>query len=303
MSQWITQIATSYRGAVAAFAGGGELEGRVFLWNLATGSREADLTTEFDMGGRRLAINQTGSRRAVGSWNGRSLSLHNVLTETLSWRHAEMEKVEGVAFSLDDAHVYCHFGEDRMMEFREADGETARFRPTVADLRGVEEYWESPFDPLCVRVPWPDPLNRITVMTTRHSPVARIRRKTFGFLDYAFAQGPLCVSDSTGPVSCYHLRTGDELWTFDPGKGVHALNVAWVQSAGCFAALTYSYQPDGEHTIYLLDAAIGKPIAAHPLPPACPHAFAHSGEWVVAADGSVTDTLTAKRLRTLPLFE
>lgn len=86
MSQWIIQIATSYRGAVAAFAGGGELEGRVFVWNLATGSREADLTTEFDRGGWRLAINQAGSRCAVGSWNGRSLSMHNVLTGKLSGR-------------------------------------------------------------------------------------------------------------------------------------------------------------------------------------------------------------------------
>ena len=186
------------------------------------------------------------------------------------------------------------------MKFREADGEPQRLTQAVASLRGVEDYWESPFDPLCVRVPWRDALNTITVMTTRHSPISSIRRKTFGFLDHAFAPGLLCVSESTGPVSCYHLRTGDELWTLDPGKGVHALHVAWLESAGCLAALTYPYQHGGTHTIHLLDAETGELNASHPLP-SFNHAFAYSGKWVVAADGSVTDAVTAQRIRTLPL--
>lgn len=260
--------------------------GKTQIWDAGSLTRITRFKTIIEKVSRRLAISRNGKFLAVGAYRNKGVSLYCGDTGRELWNRPDLAQVQKVRFSPSDDYVVVTFNEHQASFLSVRNGKSQRISLFQKYFRGIRDIYLSPFDDLYVHGQWDDDL---VVTTHKQTPISSIARKTFGILDHAFSVDQLCITESTGPVSCYDIRTGMELWEFDPGEKEHGLSLAFIDHLGAYVTITWPYNDGGEHTLHLLDRTTGSPQKRFVVPDGNP-AFIHEGRQMVFPDGSIVET-------------
>lgn len=285
-------LATTFDGTTIAF---GEFKRVVHIFDLATNARISKFDTELDSGGSRLAIDPNGAFCAIASYDSNSVTLTDLHGKQL-WQRTDVDEIQTVRFSLDGNTLLCSHHRGIVSQFAVRTGATSRFNWFKKDFFGVEDVVESPYDEYVVV----DRIDRdIRITNKRFKHVADVKRKTFAVLDYAFAPEFLCISESGGPVTCYHLETAKEVWELAFAAGVHALNVCYNEESKHFSAITWPYENGGPFTLIAIARHNGDIVSETRLPDAAAFGFVNRGTRLILTTGQIMSATTGKHLGTL----
>lgn len=126
-----------------------------------------------------------------------------------------------------------------------------------------------------------------------------MKRKTFAVLDYAFAPDFMCISESGGPVTCYHLETGNEVWELPFANGVHALALGYNEQAKHFSAISWPYENGGPFMLLSIGRHNGEILTDTRLPDAADFGFINRGTKRILTTGQIMSAATGEQLGAL----
>ncbi len=283
----IRHIATSFDGSVIAVA---EFERHVQIWDVHSQHRIAAFGTTLDFGGTRLAISRDGRSCVVGAYHVHGIALYDASRGGELWRRKDLKRVQKIRVTIDDQRILCGFDGKSFQTLDLKNGCSEQ------SFRGVQDFWQSPYDPVIVL----DRKGRdYKLATSQNKQIATISRTTFAALDFAFSPRKVCISESGGPVRCFQVTDGALLWQWEPGKGIHVLDLAYNEAQNRFAAITWPYQMGGDRRLVILDPDTGEARTIAPLAGADEHAFCCRGSLLVTSDGKLRDAATAEVLAVL----
>ncbi|MEM8672230.1 MAG: WD40 repeat domain-containing protein [Planctomycetota bacterium] len=286
--------ATSFDGTTVAF---GASKGVVHIFDLTTCARISRFDTDLDFGGSRLAIAPNSVYCAIASYDRKSVTLADIQGR-LIWQRTDVDEVQKVRFSLDGTVLICSHHRGIVSQFDIQTGETVRFNWFKKDLLGAYDLLESPYDDYLVI----DRIERdLRITDQRLKQVATVKRKTFRVLDYAFAPEFMCISESGGPVTCYHVKTGQEVWEVGFPEGVHALDVGYNEESKQFSAILRPYAKGGPFTLVSIARNSGNVIAETRLPEARDFGFVNRGTRLVLTTGEIICTTKGERVAVLDI--
>lgn len=286
----IRHIATSYDGPLVAAA---EFERYVQIWDFESQTQVSEFETTLDFGGRRLAISPDGKHCAVGAYHVHGIALYSTNDGAELWRRKDLKKVQKIRASVDGQRLWCGF---EGKSFQPLNMGTGRSKPS---MRGVKDIFESVYDDVMIV----DRKRRdFKLVNGDDKQIATLPRTTFAALDFAFAPQQIAVSESGGAISCYDINGGQRLWKHDPGNGVHALDLAYNEITGTFAAITWPYQQGGQHQLVSLHAETGEPESTFPIDGAHEFAFCSKGSTLISSDGKLRSTANGEVYDVLPFF-
>lgn len=277
------QIATTREGTMVAC---GEYERIVHVFELATGKRIARFESDLDSGGSRLAIDPNGKYCAVGSYDHKSLTLTD-LHGRMCWRRADLGRIDRVAFTHDGDLVLCSYSHGVVCQFDVRTGEMVRFTNSKRELLGATWVLRSPHDDFFVI---DQVKHEILVADHCLKRVAILKRKTFGMIGNAFAPEFLCISESGGPVTCYHLPSGREVWELRFEEGVHAVGLEYNEESRHFSAVTWPYVKGGPHVLLAIGECDGRVLMSTRLPDSACFGFVGRGTKLILGDGQIYST-------------
>ncbi|GAA4447122.1 hypothetical protein GCM10023156_08800 [Novipirellula rosea] len=285
-------VATSFDGSAVAF---GASKGVVHIFDLATGARVSRFDSDLDFGGSRLAIDPNGVFCAIASYNSNNLTLTDMQGEQL-WQRTDVDEVQKVRFSLDGNTLLCSHHRGIISQLDVQTGETLRFNWFKKVLYGAKDLVESPYDEYLVI----DSVERdIRITDRRLKHVATVKRKSFAVIDYAFSPEFMCISESGGPVTCYHVETGKEVWELSFPDGVHALDVGYNEDSKHFLAISWPYEKGGPFTLLAIARHNGNIVTETRLPDAVDFGFVNRGTRLVLTTGEIICTTKGEHLGAL----
>ena len=264
-----------------------ERNGKVQIWEIEKNERISRFDTIIERVSHRIAISPDGKLLAVGAYSQNGVSLYDTNTGRELWNRSDLNQVQKVRFSPSGDTVVAAFNEHQATFLDCKNGRSERLSWFKKRISGIRDVYESPFNSMFVHEQWDDDLQ---ITTTEHIPLNSIPRKTFGVLDYAFSLDQLTISESTGPVTCYNMLSGQELWEFAPGNGVHGLCISFVPELNAYATIAWPYEDGGDHALYLLDRPNGNQLNQHGVPNGAP-AFIRDGKQMLFSDGTIINTL------------
>lgn len=272
-----------------------ERNGKVQIWDIKSNERISRFDTIIERVSRRIAISPDGKLLAVGAYNENGVSLYDTNTGSELWSRSDLNLVQKVRFSPSGDTVVAAFNEHQATFLDCKNGRSERLSWFKKQVSGIQDIYESPFNSMFVREQWDDGLQ---ITTTEHIALNSIPRKTFGVLDYAFSLDQLAISESTGPVTCYSVLSGLELWEFDPGEGVHGLCISFVPELDAYATIAWPYEDGGDHTLHLLNRTNGDPLNQYVVPNGGP-AFILDGKQMLFSNGRIINTLNGDTHHTI----
>ena len=269
----IRHIATSHAGPTLALA---EFEQNVYVWDVAAHALVSNFTTTLDFGGTRLAITSDGQHCIVGAYRRHGIAAYAARTGQEVWRRKDLKKVQDIHVSLDDSQLYCGF---QGASYHILDRETGQ---TKAKWRGVKDVWESAYERLLL-------IEKHDLILRAHDDtrIGAIPRVTFAILSVAFGPRSACVSESGGPVRCFHTQNCDEMWRFIPEPGKHVLRLAYCQATNCFVGVIWPYEHGGSMALIEFAANSGIAREMANLDEPAESEFFGRGSRLVTSDGRV----------------
>ena len=260
-------------------------DGTVRLFDLETLSQSACFETDADFGGSRLHISPNGSLVATASYNNARAAVYDSAGNAL-WHRGNLTDIQVVRFSPDSDILYCSYDRGTVSAFSAHDGEPNRFGWFKKTIGGCYRLYESPCDDRILH----DRIERSFKLTTKNQKsVATLPRKTFGLLDVAFAPEFVCTSESTGPISCYHID-GESVWQIDHDDGTHALDLVYDKNRGMFLAITWPYEDGGAQYLLSIQPSTGEIVSSDLLPEDSSLFFAKNGTLLISSTGEVFET-------------
>ena len=251
----------------------------------------ASFVTDTDFGGSRLHISRNGRFVATASYNNASSTVFDSHGNEL-WHRENLIDIQVVRFSHDSELLYCSHDRGTVSAFNAHDGEPNRFGWFKKTIGGCWRLYESPYDDRMLH----DRIESSLRLTTKNQKtVASLPRKTFGLLDAAFAPEFICISESTGPISCYHIH-GKSVWQIDHDDGIHAIDLAYDTNQGMFLAITWPYEDGGDQCLLSIQPSTGKIISTELLPENSSVFFAKNGTLLISSAGTVFRTANLNQI-------
>ena len=245
----------------------------------------AAFSVDTDFGGSRLALAPNGQLIAAGKYDTGHLSLHRLDGSKVWERHA-LDEIQTIRFSLDSETVFCSHHRHVVTALNVNDGKLSRFGWFRKHLVGLRRIYESPYDNLFVHDRMERPLRFATNALGR---ICDVDRKSFGVLDVTFAPEFVCISESTAPISCYHVN-GTHVWELRHAKGVHALRLAYDEERNLFLAITWPYETGGAQKMLAIETTSGRVVQCLSFAKDYTHFFAANGAYLINVAGDVYST-------------
>ena len=250
--------------------------------NLDTRTQYAAFTTQYDFGGRRLALSDELNLLFAGVYHRYGLSAHDASTGNVRWVRKDLKKIQVLALSADGRRVFCG------REGAPCEVVSGVSGATEARLNGTTAVWESAYESIGL-------LDRSRPVLQDRAGERRFRipGRNVAFLDVAFAPGRLYVTESAGVVRCLSTETGDELWTYDPGVGTHVLSLSYRPCDGRIVGIEWPYQHGGASRLICWNASTGEVEFSHAYDERMLYKIARSGELLINSDRQVFSTSDA----------
>jgi hypothetical protein len=140
---------------------------------------------------------------------------------------------------------------------------------------------------------------QIELRTTAGRTVAKLPMLSFAMLDAGFGTDSVCVTESTGPVRCFDLTSGSEVWHYTPRKGKHVLRVCYSCGARAFFGVEWSFLRGGPREVVKLDCETGERSEVTQLGDSVAEVFCHEGNELLTSDGRLIDLLSGRVKRRL----
>ena len=128
--------------------------------------------------------------------------------------------------------LWCCVENGRLQSLTVATGET------VDALRGYREVWVSPY-------------GRTVAMGTRSRGCQifgmkdfRVPPASWAVLDVAFSPELMCITEARGPVRCFDLAKGKELWRYLPPSETHVTTLSYSEATQCFHGVLIGTLPN-----------------------------------------------------------
>ena len=140
MTTWrfcIAEVATSHEGVRCTTV---DLNASVWVWDLADGSLVSTFKSCYSMGGRRLAIDPSGTLCIAGNYDSGRIEAYSVKDGALIWRRKRLRKVQRLAYDTYCDQWMAFFVERPCLFLERNTGKTA------VELPGVYTRSVSPYD-------------------------------------------------------------------------------------------------------------------------------------------------------------
>ena len=118
-------------------------------------------------------------------------------------------------------------------------------------------------------------------------------RLTFAELGVAFSPLAVCISESGGPIRCWDLTGGTELWRYFV-KGHHAIQLCYSRSENVFYGLDLEYKQEGKCQVLRFDPEKGQANIAVERGNLRTSVFCLDGRYIISSDGTLIETMTGE---------
>ncbi len=275
----IRHISTTFNGRRIALA---EFQSQVQIFDISTLSVISEFQTILDFGGTRMAISENGRICICGCWERHGIIAYNADTGEKIWQRKDLKKLQHLyILPLDTNSLFAQFdtGASRILNI-----ETGM---DIKKLNGIKLYWESPYDSVNVH----EKASRIELVDRRNQKVvAKIQKETFATLALAFSPGSFIISESGGPLSCYHITDGRLLWQIALGLDGHFLTLSFHPLLKRFLGVTWPFMKGGNKKLKLINPLTG--VIEKEMDINCPTEteFALTGQVLITSDRTLIDT-------------
>lgn len=228
----------------------GAFERDVEVWDVPGRRLLAAFPTVFDFGGSRLALSDERGVLLAGAFKRHGVVGYSMKSGAQLWHRPDLKRVQHLTLNANGSLGYCG-RQDAPCEV--VDTTTG---VTVDRLRGSRSIFESRWE--AVRLNDGRQLRLEMASRKEGLPISRL---TFAVLDATFAPGKLLITESTGPLRCLALLSGDEVWRYDPGPGAHGalqerLDIEGVEHGFCEEGCTLITS-----TRQVISTISGQPVA------------------------------------------
>jgi hypothetical protein len=280
----IRHIATSFNGNRIAIA---EFESRVQVLDLETLMPVSEFETILSYCGRRLAISEDGQKCVCGSWERHGIIGYDANTGEQLWQRKDLKKVQNIQLvRTNHILIFTHFakGISRFLDINT--GEDAE------SLKGTAHFYQNKYSTHAIL----DKLSGIEI--TEYPSFKRrvkIERQSFATLDIANSRNSILISESGGPLSCYHINTGEILWRHEVDRFGHYLRLSFIEKLDTYLGICWPFQTGGDKLLRTFEPSSGRILDEFNL--GCPTEteFAHEGKVLVTSDSDVIDLETKKK--------
>ena len=281
----IKRLAASWSGGVVAAV---DAKDSIHIWNVESFTKIGEVFTFPKAPDVRLALSQDGALLFAGSWYAGGAMAYGVFQGREMWRRKDLRRFHGLCAVGPSAHLYCWCDGKATLRLDPASGQT------VERLPGAGEVYSSPLQNLIL-------LAGRKLQFGSESALDRFQaaRTTFAVLDVAFGPECLAVSESNGPVRCFSIKTGAELWRHTPPAGNHLIHLSYCAPLDLFVGVDWAYQAGGEYHLIHLSRASGAISRISDLVSARDIAFCRSGLTLINSEGDVIDAASGRAIRRL----
>lgn len=223
-------------------------EKTIQIWDLDQRKQIGQFDTGMEDGCNRLEMAPRGDRGVVAAWrSGRKggVASYEIPTGEILWRRTDLRQSQGLSYSPDGQNVWFEPDEGRVQRLDAVTGER------VETLRGVKHLHFSDYstDVLIER--------RNGDYILRGEKDFAVPKKTFAVLDVAFGPKSVCLTESGGPVRCFHCHQGAEVWHYEPPSNSHVLRLWYRESDGNFYGVQWQYHTGGPRKLLRFDGLSG----------------------------------------------
>jgi WD40 repeat protein len=286
VSSAIHHLASSRNGAVLAAA---EFERTVHIYNIETLKHLRTFDTTMDFGGTRLAISEDGLTLVAGAYHVHGIAAYSIDDGVELWRRKNLKKVQRIKFSADDSSVICCFDSHACENLHRLTGKSGQ------TLRGVRRIWESPFAPIHYIE-----TAKGYALINQKARIASIPRVSRAALGVAFSQSNVCLAEAGGPVRCFDITNGNEIWRHVMPKGTHVLRIAFCESRKGFVGVSWPFEKGGRLLLHFFSPQSGKSEIVHDVGTDTAVAFCLRGSRLMTRDGSLFDVSSGRIVGKLP---
>jgi hypothetical protein len=269
---------------VAASMAASGIERVVSIWDVETGQKLNEMITTRDSGGGRLLLTPDGELCITAGYAQHGLACYRSLDSRQVWHRHDLKRIQQLSVTRDGRGVYCEF------EGRPTQKVDAESGQSLRSYKGVKKIVESPFMPVCYHQ------NKVaSLRTDGDEQIAVIPASTI--LHAVFSPEKLCISEACGPVRCFNVQSGVEVWRYTPKKGSHVVGMGYCEPVTCFFGVEYPYAIGGASKLVRL-ADSSEAVVVREIWHGA-HAFCSSTRLFLTADGEVidlTDSSTVRRL-------
>ncbi len=269
----------------------GAFERNVEVWDYKSGKRVSAFDTILDFGGKRLALSISGDRVLAAAWERHGLACYDVQSGQCVWQRHDLKKVQTITCSRDGTIAYCGFDARPCMGIAISNGDK------LCSFRGTREVVESCYSEFAVldraipEVVGPDGKRRF-----------RIERTTFAVLSWAIGPETLLLSEAKGgPVRCFKLATGEELWRYTAPRGTLFLDLAYSSKLARFLGISWPYEHGGSKELTWFSPVSGQPEERLDLGRPATTAFSPDGSILISSTGTIYDTARGTIFQTIPV--
>lgn len=275
----------------------GTTDGSVQVWSIAEQAPRARFDTILDFGGRRLALCASQHRTVVvaGAWERHGICGYDASTGERLWQRNDLKKVQSLS-PTDSAGVAACFDTRSMHVLDAVSG------ATVATVRGVRRFWQSPYQPIGAA----EVLGHVALIDSGDwTARERVPVAGFALLDAAFAPDALLVSNtvdghSAEACSVYCLSlTGQLLWERQTPAETNVPWLGWDAEADEWLGIRHNVERR-EPEMLMRWTRDGELVSHVPLGLIGEYAIMPGGKLLVTGRGDVMDTKAATKVGRLP---
>ncbi len=231
----IRHLAASYDGDLFVAA---TFEKTALVWDMLTGEQLAQLETNLDFGGVRLALSMKNVSCLTASYERDGLACYDILKGSLCWQREDLQKIQKIVLSANERYLYCCFDENPCQVVDVITGQTCN------EFRGANRIWVSHFGELTLQEG-----QHLRVIDLAGEERFSVSPDSFAVLDADFSRDHLCLSESGESVRIFELESGAEVWRYSPPENQHVLKVASSNGDSIFHGIQWNYETGGPETL------------------------------------------------------
>jgi hypothetical protein len=215
-------------------------------------------------------------RRQIGSFR------------SVLWKRKDLKKVQTVSMSTSGQVVYIGF-DLRPCKVLQTDSGY-----TVSNMRAVRRVFPSHYGPFALL----DKTKPEVALLPDGKRSFAIQRCSFAILDACFSPLALAISESGGPVRCFEVGSGRELWRYQQLR-CHIIDLCYSGRQNAFFGVERNLR-GGDTALVRLEAASGQATPVCQVRWAAAAAFCLGGEALLKSDGDIIDVASGASIGTIP---
>ena len=233
-------------------------------------------------------MSDDGRIAVAGAYQFHGIAAYSVASGSEIWRRKDLKQIQQIVFSHDSSRVFCCFESGPCESLNALSGKSGR------SLRGVRGIWVNPFGPVRFLE-----RSRDYALAGSEALIATMPKISFSVLDGAFSPSQVCISEAGGPVRCFDLSSGVEVWHHAPPIGIHFLRLTFCENVQCFAGVSLPYERGGAMQLQFFGHHDGTPSVVADVGTPAEVEFCWNGNGLVTSQGLLFEVSSGRLIGTL----